>query len=234
MKKSIHKYKNEDKVLVAVDCIIFGFDQDLEELKILLVKRAIEPEMGKWSLMGGFLHLEETLKEAANRVLFTLTGLKEVYLEQLKAFSIVDRDPVERTISVAYYALINITDHNEELIKQYSARWFEISEVPELIFDHNEMVEQAIQRLQYRASTQPIGFELLPKKFTMRQLQKLYEKIWNVDLDKRNFIKKINTLGILEKLDEKDKNSSRRGSYLYQFNEKKYLEKSEKGFEFKV
>ncbi len=230
----IHKYKNEDKVLVAVDCIIFGFDQNQEELKLLLVRRAIEPKKGKWALMGGMMRLEETLKEAATRVLHTLTGLKNVYLEQLRAFSIVDRDPVERTISVAYYALINIAEHDEELIKQYSAQWFNVTQKPKLIFDHNEMVEQAIHRLRYRTSTEPIGFELLPEKFTMRQLQKLYEEILDEELDKRNFIKKINSLDILEKLDEKDKLSSRRGSFLYKFNQEKYLQKSRNGFEFKV
>ena len=230
----IHTYKNGHKVLVAVDCIIFGFDQSEEELKLLLVKRPIEPELGRWSLMGGLLRLEETLNEAATRVLHKLTGLTNVYLEQLKAFSVVDRDPVERTISLAYYALINIEEHDQELSEKYSAQWFKISEKPRLIFDHCEMVEQAIHRLRYKASTEPIGFELLPKKFTMRQLQKLYERILDEELDKRNFIKKINSLGILEKLDEKDMESSRRGSYLYQFNQDKYLQKAANGFEFKV
>jgi len=227
-------YKNEDKVLVAVDCIIFGFDQNKEELKLLLIKRNFQPEKGKWSLMGGFLHINETLKEAATRVLFSLTGLKNVYLEQLKGYSKVDRDPVERTISVTYYALINVEEHDEELIKKNSARWFKISSIPKLIFDHNQMVDDAIMRLRYRTSTQPIGFELLPDKFTMRQLQKLYEEILDVKLDKRNFTKKINSLGVLEKLKEKDKLSSKKGSFLYRFNEKKYQTKSENGFEFKL
>ena len=230
----IHEYKHGDKVLVAVDCIIFGFDQDEEELKLLLVKRNVEPERGQWSLMGGLLHKDETLKVAATRVLHTLTGLTNVFLEQLKAFSVVDRDPVERTISVAYYALINIEEHDKELSRQHSAQWFNISRKPKLIFDHDEMVEQAIHRLRYRTSMEPIGFELLPKKFTMRQLQKLYERILDEELDKRNFIKKINALDILEKLDEKDKLSSRRGSFLYKFNHQKYLKKTRKGFEFKV
>ena len=230
----IHRYKDEDKVLVAVDCIIFGFDQTEEDLKLLLIKRNFEPEKGKWSLMGGFLHLDETLDEAATRVLFTLTGLRNVYLEQLKAYSLPDRDPVERTISVTYYALINIEQHDEELIKQYSARWVKISKIPKLIFDHNDMVSHAIQQLRYRTSTQPIGFELLPAKFTMRQLQKLYEEILDQKLDKRNFTKKINSLGILEKLSEKDKRSSKKGSFLYKFNQKKYLMKSQNGFEFKM
>lgn len=230
----IHKYKNEDKLLVAVDCIVFGFDPKAEELKLLLIKRDFDPEKGKWSLMGGFLRIDEQIEEAATRVLSNLTGLKNVYMEQLKVFSKVDRDPVERTISVAYYALINIEKNDEKLIKEYSACWFEISKAPKLIFDHDSMVDHAIKQLRYRASVQPIGFELLPEKFTMRQLQKLYEEIFNDHFDKRNFIKKINSMDILEKLPEKDMNSSRKGSFLYRFNEEKYKQKSKNGFVFKV
>lgn len=228
----IQRYNNEDKILLAVDCIIFGFDN--EELKILLIKRDLEPRKGEWSLMGGFLKKSEVLDEAANRILKHLTGINNVYMEQLYTFSEVDRDPVERTLSVAYYALINLEDHNEELIKQYSAQWFSISEIPELIFDHNKMVNRAIRRLRYKTTKDPIGFELLPEKFTMRQLQKLYEAILDEELDKRNFINKINSLDILVKLDEKDMNSSRKGSYLYSFDEVKYKYKMENGFSFKL
>lgn len=228
----LNNYSKEDKVLLAVDCIIFGFDKD--KLKILLIKRDFEPEKGKWSLIGGFLKKEENLDDAANRVLEHLTGLDEVYLEQFFTYSEVDRDPEERTISVAYYALINIEDHDEELIEQYSAKWFSIDKIPNLIFDHNQMVEQAIKRLQYRASTKPIGFELLPEKFTMRQLQKLYESILDTDLDKRNFISKINALDILIKLDEKDMESSRKGSFLHMFDKEKYDKKTHEGFIFKI
>lgn len=228
----LNSYSKEDKVLLAVDCIIFGFDK--EELKILLIKRDFEPEKGKWSLMGGFLQRAETLDDAGNRILQTLTGINNIYMEQLYGFSKVDRDPVERTISVAYYALINIEDHNAELIEKYSARWFNVKEAPELIFDHNAMVSHAIRRLQYRTSTKPIGFELLPEKFTMRQLQKLYEAILDEKLDKRNFINKINNLDILIKLNEKDMSSSRKGSFLYEFDKEKYHKKVEDGFTFKI
>lgn len=228
----IHNYKTEDKLLVAVDCIIFGFDND--ELKILLIKRPIQPKKGQWSLMGGFLKKNEILNDAANRVLNILTGLNHVYLEHLQAFSDVDRDPVERTISVAYSALININEHNEELIKQYSAKWFSINEIPKLIFDHNSMVDRAIQRLKYKASIQPVGFELLPKKFTMRQLQKLYEAIFNEQLDKRNFNKKILALNLLTKLDEKDMVSSKKGSFLYEFDQGNYKKKLSEGIIFKI
>ena len=228
----INNYSSEDKVLLAVDCIIFGFDK--EELKILLIKRDFEPEKGKWSLMGGFLKKNENLDQAADRILKSLTGINNVFLEQLHSYSKVDRDPAERTISVAYYALINIEDHNEELTEQYSAQWFSISDAPNLIFDHEIMVKHAINRLRYKTSKEPIGFELLPPKFTMKQLQKLYESILNEKLDKRNFINKINGLDILVKLDEKDMSSSRKGSYLYQFDNEKYGEKKGNGFDFKI
>jgi len=219
----LNSYSSADKVLLAVDCIIFGFDN--EGLKILLIKRDFEPEKGKWSLIGGFLKRDEVLDDAAIRILNKYTGLNDIYMEQLYAYSEIDRDPVERTISVSYYALINIENHNAELIKNYHAQWFSIAEAPNLIFDHNEMVQQAIRRLRYRTSIKPIGFELLPEKFTMRQLLELYEAILSKELDKRNFISKINSLEILNKLDEKDMQSSRKGSYLYTFNKEKYEEK---------
>ncbi|XOV91064.1 MAG: NUDIX domain-containing protein [Bacteroidota bacterium] len=216
----LNHYKKHKKTYQAVDCIIFGFDQD--DLKILLIKRDFEPEKGKWSLMGGFLREEETLDDAANRVLNKLTGLHDIYMEQLRSFSHPDRDPVDRTVSTAYFALINILNHNEALKEKYSAEWFSINEIPELIFDHKQMVEKAIKRLRYKASVEPIGFELLPEKFTMRQFQKLYEAIQGQKLDKRNFIKKILNQDVLIKLDEKDKTSSKKGSFLYKFDTKKY------------
>ncbi|MFM9948254.1 MAG: NUDIX hydrolase [Saprospiraceae bacterium] len=224
----IHLYSTEDKVLLAVDCIIFGFDG--EDLKILLIKRDFEPEKGKWSLVGGFLKKDENLEHAAVRILNHYTGLDNIYMEQVATFSEVDRDPAERTISTAYYALINIQEHNDKLNKQFSANWFSISEAPSLIFDHSVMVSSAITLLRDRASTKPIGFELLPAKFTMRQLQNLYEAIWNLKIDKRNFINKINALGIVEKLNEKDKESSRKGSFLYQFNAASFDQSSGKQF----
>ncbi|MBK0369506.1 NUDIX hydrolase [Flavobacterium agrisoli] len=219
----LNQYSAVDKVLLAVDCIIFGFDKD--GLKILLIKRDFEPEKGKWSLIGGFLRKEEDLNSAAIRILNTYTGLHDIYMEQLHSYSEIDRDPVERTISVSYYALINIENHNAELIKNYHAQWFSVSEAPNLIFDHNQMLRFAISRLRYRTSIKPIGFELLPEKFTMRQLLELYEAILSKELDKRNFISKINSLDILIKLDEKDMQSSRKGSYLYKFDKDKYEDK---------
>jgi 8-oxo-dGTP diphosphatase len=228
----LNSYDKEDKALLAVDCIIFGFDG--EDLKILLIKRDFEPEKGKWSLIGGFLKKEEDLDQAAIRILHHLTGLHNVYMEQFYAFSKVDRDPGERTISLAYFALIDIAAHNKELIQLNSAKWFSLKNAPDLIFDHNDMVERAVSRLKYRTKTKPIGFELLPDKFTMKQLQKLYESVLGEKLDKRNFTNKINALDILVKLDEKDMKSSKKGSYLFQFDTYKYNAKLNEGFVFKI
>lgn len=226
-------YQKEDQVLLAVDCIIFGFDKT--NLKILLIKRNFEPEMGKWSLIGGFLKKHENLDQAANRVLHTLTGLGDIYMEQLYTYSKVDRDPGQRTISVAYFALIDVDSHQFDGIQIDSARWFDLGEAPNLIFDHGEMIQKAIARLQRRAMTKPIGFELLPDKFTMRQLQNLYESILDKKLDKRNFINKINSLDVLVKLDEKDMTVSRKGAYLFVFDKDKYEKKvTEDGFSFKL
>lgn len=229
---TLNSYSTEDKVVMAVDCIIFGFDK--EDLKVLLIKRDFEPEKGKWSLIGGFLKKSETLDEAATRVLHHLTGLDNIFMEQLYTFSKVDRDPAERTLSVAYYALIDVAAHGKELSEEFSAKWFTLKDIPEIIFDHDMMVQKAISRLRRRATTKPIGFELLPEKFTMKQLQKLYESILDKELDKRNFISKVNSLDVLIKLDEKDMTVSRKGAYLYQFDEEKYKRKVEEGFTFKL
>lgn len=220
-------YKDYDRILVALDCIIFGFDRS--GLKLLLIKRDFEPEKGKWSLMGGFLEQDKSLDKAASDILHKLTGLKNVYLEQLYGFGEVDRDPVERTISIAYYALIIREEHDKELVEQYSARWFPINDLPDLIFDHSQMVEAAKARLRYRASHEPVGFELLPDKFTMPELQILYEAIYETKLDKRNFRRRILSMDVLTKTDEKQKEYSRKGAYLYKFNEERYNAKVNNG-----
>ena len=226
-------YEKEDQVLLAVDCIIFGFDQN--KLKLLLVKRNIEPEFGKWSLIGGFMKKNENLDTTAARVLYTLTGLSDIYMEQLYTYSKVDRDPGQRAISVSYFALIDVANHQFDGIQLDSAKWFDLDEAPKLIFDHQDMVDKAIARLRRRALSKPIGFELLPEKFTMRQLQTLYESILDKKLDKRNFINKINSLDVLIKLEEKDKTVSRKGAYLCNFDKDKYEKKvKEDGFSFKL
>lgn len=229
---ALNFYSKEDKVLLAVDCIIFGFDN--EELKILLVRRNMEPEKGKWSLIGGFMKREEDLDQAATRVLESLTGLSDIYMEQLYAYSKVDRDPGERTISVAYFALIDVASHQFEGVQLDTAAWFPLSQAPDLIFDHNTMVRKAVSRLRRRALSMPIGFELLPEKFTMRQLQMLYESILDKKLDKRNFINKFKSLDVLIRLDEKDMTVARKGAYLYTFDKEKYDRKVEEGFSFKL
>ena len=178
--------------------------------------------MGEWSLMGGFVQQGESVDNAAKRVLAELTGLENVYMEQVGSFGEVERDPGERVISVAYYALININEYDRELVHQHNAYWVNINELPDLIFDHNEMVEKARAMMQQKASTEPIGFNLLPKLFTLSQLQSLYEAIYGEQIDKRNFRKRIAEMDYIEKTDKIDKTGSKRGAALYKFNEKAY------------
>jgi 8-oxo-dGTP diphosphatase len=217
------EYTKESQMLVAVDCIIFGFDG--ENLKILLIKRGFDPEVGKWSLMGGFIGKGEGLDEAADKILHQLTGLKGVYLEQLHAFGNPSRDPLERTISVAYFALIDIHKYEQKLNDNYHAEWFLTTEMPALIFDHDVMVETAKQRIRYKAALHPILFELLPRKFTIPQLQSLYEGVYNTHIDNRNFIRKLTSTGLLIKLEEKDKSNSKKGAFYFKLDKKKYKAK---------
>ncbi|MDO6470364.1 NUDIX domain-containing protein [Maribacter sp. 1_MG-2023] len=228
----LNNYRKEDKVLLAVDCIIFGFYQ--EELKILLVQRDFEPAKGEWSLIGGFLKKEEDLDAAATRILNHLTGLNNIYMDQVHSYSKLDRDPEERTISVSYFALIDIAHHCKDLLKQNPIKWFDLKDCPELIFDHNGMVKDALKLLQNKISNKPIGFELLPEKFTMRQLQKMYEAILDTELDKRNFINKFNSFDLLKKTNEKDMSSSKKGAFLFEVDEDKYQKKIEEGCSFKI
>ena len=225
------RYPHADHLLIAVDCIIFGFDKN--QLKLLLMKRALEPEKGNWSLIGGFVTKDESLDSATKRVLSKLTGLKNVYMEEVKVFSEVKRDPLERTVSVAYYALIKM-NRNMKLSAEYGAQWFPTDKLPTLIFDHLLMVEAAKKKLKAMAKHQPIGFELLPKKFTIPQLRSLYEAIYEEQLDKRNFSRKILAMNLLEKLDEKDKKNSKKGAYLYRFDKKRYIELVKKGLNFVI
>jgi 8-oxo-dGTP diphosphatase len=216
----LHQYQTQTKCLVALDSIIFGFDG--QELKLLLVKRGIENEHHTWSLMGGWVQPDESLEQASNRILFELTSLSDIYLEQLHTFGNPMRDPVERTVSVAYFALINVDDYDNKISKNFEAQWFSMQELPQLLFDHSEMVQMAIEHLRYKASQHPIGFELLPEKFTIPQLQKLYEAIFGTELDKRNFSRKLLSTHLLIKLDEKQKGFSKKGAYYYKINEEKY------------
>lgn len=213
-------YHINPKFYVSVDCIIFGFDQG--ELKLLLLKRNFAPAMGEWSLMGGFVQENESVDHAAKRVLKELTGLEDVYMQQVGSFGDINRDPGERVISIAYYALINIGEYNRELVQQHNAFWIKLDEVPDLIFDHPQMIAQARELMKDKASSHPIGFNLLPELFTLTQLQNLYEAIYGEQMDKRNFRKRVATMDFIEKTDLIDKTGSKRGAYLYKFNDKVY------------
>lgn len=213
-------YNNNPKFHVGIDCIIFGFEKN--KLNLLLLQRNFEPAKGKWSLMGGFIQENESADDAAKRVLRELTGLTDVYMKQVGAFGEVDRDPGERVISLAYYALINVNEYDRDLVSRYNAHWMDINELPELIFDHNRMVEKARIAMKYKASRAPIGFNLLPELFTLTQLQNLYEAIYGEPMDKRNFRKRIADMEFIEKTEQKDKTGSKRGAYLYRFNDKAY------------
>jgi 8-oxo-dGTP diphosphatase len=219
----MQKYSKQTRLLLAVDCIIFGFDG--ETLKVLLIKRGFQPEKGKWSLMGGFVQPDESLEQAANNILKQLTGLDGVYLEQLHTFSATKRDPIERTVSTAYFALIDIHKYETQLSSDYHAEWFPLKRIPKLIFDQQEMVEAAKKRIRYKAAIHPILFELLPPRFTIRQLQTLYENVFNTTIDKRNFSRRILATGLLIKLVDKDKAGSKRGAFYYRLNMENYYAK---------
>jgi len=227
-------YSKHTRYLVAVDCIIFGYDILDKEIKLLLIKRSFKPAKGKWSLAGGFVEEEESLDEAANRILRKLTGLELVYMKQSYSYGKIDRDPGDRVISVAYFSLITIRDIDKELTKSNGAHWRSITNLPDLIFDHSEMVSKAIADLQSQATVNPVGFELLPDKFTMIQLQDLYEAIYQRKIDKRNFRKKIVSMNILEKLEEKEKITSKKGAYYYRFIKEKYEMHKQNGLYFNM
>lgn len=216
----LEQYQAQTKCLVALDSIIFGSDG--EELKLLLVKRGIEEHAATWSLMGGWLQPDESPEIASSRILFELTGLQDIYLEQLYVFGRPERDPIERTVSVSYFALINVADYADVISHTHEACWFSMHELPTLLFDHGDMVGLAIERLRYKATQHPIGFELLPEKFTIPQLQKLYEAIFDTQFDKRNFSRKILSTGLLVKLNEKQRGYSRKGAFLYSVDQEKY------------
>lgn len=214
-------YPHTNRILVALDCIVFGFDG--EDIKLLLIKRNFDPERGKWSLMGGFLEANEDLEVATNRILFDLTGLKDIYFEEVQTFGKVGRDPVERTLSICFFALINIHEYDQEAVKDHNAYWISLKDRPQLIFDHNQMVNLALERLRYKAALHPIGFELLPEKFTIPQLQKLYEAIYDTPMDRRNFSRKIVSTNLLLDTGEKNQNSATKRAILYSLNKEKYL-----------
>lgn len=229
-KKYCYEYP---RLALTTDCIIFGFDE--VELKVLLIERGIEPFKGQWAFPGGFVHMDETAEEGAKRELLEETGLKDVFIEQLYTFSDKDRDPRGRTVSVAYYALVNLNEHaaiaGDDAAK---AQWFSVNNIPPLAFDHEQIFRMAMYRLKGKIRYQPIGFELLPEKFTLRDLQHLYEVILEIKLDKRNFRKKIQKMDLLIELDEKQENVAHKAAKLHKFNKTKYEELSKKGFNFEI
>ncbi len=215
-------YSEHAKVWVSVDVIIFGFDEG--KLKVLIGRRQMDPGRGEWSLYGGFVAANEGIDECASRTLKELTGLRNLYMRQVGAFGSVDRDPGERVVSIAYYALINVKDYDEKLRKEHQVEWVDINQLPPLYSDHNEMVRQAQRRMRQKMRTEPIGFRLLPDLFTLTQLQRLYEAVGGQEIDKRNFRKRIKEMGFIEKTELIDKLSSKRGAALYRFNKRVYNE----------
>jgi ADP-ribose pyrophosphatase YjhB (NUDIX family) len=216
----MNRYSKQTRLLVAIDCILFGFDGT--EMKILLVQRNMMPEKGKWSLMGGFVQPKESLENAAVRTLNELTGLTNIYMEQLYTFGMPQRDPIERTVSVTYFALLDLAKYKVQLTSEFKAEWFPLKKFPRLIFDHNEMVQAARNRLKYKASLHPILFELLPEKFTIPQLQSLFEDVYQTNFDKRNFNRKIISTGLLLKQTEKDRVNSKKGAFFFKLDKKAY------------
>ena len=215
-------YNDHDRLLVSVDCIVFGFDEG--ELRVLMGKRKMDPGRGQWSLYGGFVGANESVNDAARRVLYALTGLKDLYMKQVGAYGDVDRDPGARVISISYYSMINVADYDQAQQQEHDVAWVNIEQLPEMYSDHRKMVLKARRMMQEKISHEPIGFNLLPELFTLSQLQQVYEAVNGEEVDKRNFRKRIKEMDFIEKTDQIDKLTSKRGAYLYRFNEKAYKE----------
>lgn len=227
------EFNNFFKSAFSVDNVIFGFDEG--DLKVLLIKRGAEPYLGLWGLPGDLVFPQEDLDAAAGRVLRELTGLSNVYLEQVSAFGAVNRHPLGRVITVAYYSLIKISDYTVTPASfAQKTQWHSIPKVKELAFDHNEILRACFNRLKQRVRTRPVGFELLPPKFTLTELQHLYEAILETDLDKRNFRKKILSMNLLVDLRETQEGVAHRPAKLYQFDPERYEKLVEEGFSFEL
>ncbi len=217
-------YFEHQKIFVSVDCIIFGFDEN--KLKILIGKRQMDPGRGEWSLYGGFVRNDESIDDCAYRTLKELTGMQDVYMRQVSAFGSVNRDPGERVVSIAYYALINVKDYDEKQTVEHRVEWIDVEQIPPLYSDHQQMVRQALLKMRQKMRTAPVGFNLLPELFTLTQLQRLYEVVNGQAIDKRNFRKRIKEMDFIEKTDKVDKKNSKRGAALYRFNKNIYNEES--------
>ena len=208
-------YENQITHLLSVDCVTFGYENN--ELKLLLFERQMNPGKGQWSLIGGWVESNETVECAAERVLKKITGLHNIFQEQVGVFSDPNRDPGGRVVSVAFYALIDIKSHNKELLREFGASWWPISDLPSLIFDHPQMVSSALQKLRNKASYDLVGRDLLPEEFTITQLRQLYNSLFLTTFDPGNFRKKILSLHAMERLDKKDSSESKKGAYYYRF-----------------
>jgi 8-oxo-dGTP diphosphatase len=218
---------------LTVDIVVFALDEN--DLQVMLIQRDQGPFEGDWALPGGFVNVDETLDAAAARELEEETGLRDIFLEQLYTFGDVDRDPRERVVTVAYYALVNLAGHNVRAASDArNAAWFSVNELPDLAFDHRKILNVALDRLRGKVRYQPVGFELLPEKFTLRQLQTLYETILDRRLDKRNFRKKVQGMEILKATNEIEKDVSHRAAQLYRFNKKAYDRLMKQGFNFEI
>lgn len=218
---------------VTADCIIFGFDAG--ELKVLLIERGIEPYKGKWAIPGGFLRDNESADDCARRELFEETGLENVFMEQLYTFSNPERDPRGHVVTVAYYALVKLSDYTVKAGDDAkNANWFGISKVPGLAFDHDRILRVALNRLRGKIRYQPVGFELLPERFTLPDLQTLYESILEVKIDRRNFRRKIDSTNLLIDHNESVKGVPHKGAKYYSFDKNKYMELVERGFNFEI
>lgn len=227
-----HSYEYP-RAALTVDAVVFGLDE--EDLKVLLIKRGLAPFKGRWALPGGFVRVEETLDEAVRRELEEEAGLRQVFLEQLYTFGDVMRDPRERVVSVAYYALVKQAAHvTRASTDADDAQWFSIAKVPALAFDHATILSTALNRLRGKLRYQPVGFELLPEKFTLSQLQHLYETVLGKAIDKRNFRKKVLGFDFLEPLDETRRDGPHRPAQLFRFNARRYERLKEKGLLFEL
>lgn len=228
-------YEGAEPILVAVDCIIFGFIDS--RIKLLVFEREVEPFAGQWSLPGSFVKKNEHISAAAKRILLELSDLDNIFMEQLHSFGDVERDSGDRVISVAYWSLIKPEEGlagKELKVHGHVTRWMDIDPVPQLVLDHSNMVELALKKLIERTKFKPIGLELLPEEFTLPQLLKVYEAILQKPLDDRNFRKKILKSKLLNKLEKKDKSTSRKGAFLYQFDYKKYQQLLDEGYLFEI
>jgi 8-oxo-dGTP diphosphatase len=216
---------------ITVDCVIFGFNK--ASLEVLLVQHAEGESVGKWGLLGGWIKKEESADDAAQRVLYELTSLDNIYLEQLKAFTDPKRVLDRRVVTIGYYTLVNREDYNIKAgFTLREAKWYKINDIPDLIFDHNEILEFSLMQLRNRVRQAPIGFNLLPEKFTLLQLMHLYEEILGIELEKSNFRRKILHMKLLVALDEKQQDVSHRAAKLYKFDPDIYKKLTEKGFNF--